>query len=159
MTRAVEPKEPHPLHVSEVLLAIAARVLGHLRRQGLLSDEHQMTTTRRWLHKTLTVSSSCYQRSALPRALATTSPDPRADRAGCQPPTRPARSLAPRVRCAPRTVGSRCMPTPACTLATSPACSKQRLIKYILRPPVAAERLERINDQEGGRVRVRLKRA
>jgi hypothetical protein len=35
---------------------------------------------------------------------------------------------------------------------------RERLIKYILRPPLAAERIERLDEQARGRVRLRLKR-
>jgi hypothetical protein len=138
--------------VCELLQTIAARVQDHLRRQGLLSDDDDAALgcaaqphadAEQLVLSALAAASSSGQALAGPE----TRPGrvPRLHQADAQP-------RIERPLCAAFTGFSLHAST---TVAAGDTPGRERLIKYILRPPLAAERLERI---DAGRVRLRLKR-
>ena len=153
--RLVALPELSDLVVCALLQTIAARVKDHLRRQGVLSDDDDAAlacAAQPHADAEQLVLSALAAASSLGQALA-------------GPETRPGRmphlhqaDAQPRIErplCAAFT-GFSLHASTAVAAADTPG--RERLIKYILRPPLAAERLERLDDQGGGRVRLRLKR-
>ena len=176
----VDLPELSDLDVCEVLSTIVARVLGHLRRQGLLT---RVLRTRRqvgnpaapWTSSTplcrvttMLSDDGAELEAAEPEAegdqlvlsaLATAATFGK-DLAGSE--RRPGRipyAYEPGIE--PRLQAPLCAAQAGFTLHASThveagdRSGRERLIKYILRPALAAERLERV---EGGRARLRLKR-
>jgi len=134
--------------VQEVLLAVVARLLASLRRDGLLTDDDALAPAEPDDEQQLVLG-------ALATAAVTGS-----SLAG--PELRPGR--VPQLHLAtgqPRRSGPLRAAYAGFTLharTTARAddrAGRERLIKYILRPPVAADRVERL---PGGRVRLKLKR-
>ena len=146
----VDLPELSDLDVCEVLSTVVARVLGHLRRQGLLSDDSAVVEA---------AEPEAEGDQLVLSALATAATFGK-DLAG--PERRPGRiPYAYEAGTEPRLQAPLCAAQAGFTLHASThveggdRSGRERLIKYILRPPLAAERLERM---EGGRVRLRLKR-
>ena len=138
------------LDVQELLQSIAARMLGYLRRHGLLTeDDTALAATHDADDEQLVLD-------ALATAAVTGT-----SLAG--PQSRPGRlHYLQEASGEPRTTSPLCAAYAGFSLHARTTVEhddkpgRQRLIKYILRPPLAAERVERL---EGGRVRLRLKRA
>jgi hypothetical protein len=143
------------LDVCELLQTISARVLEHLRRQGLLSDDNDVALGAQEADGEQLVLSALAAAASFGNDLA-------------GPETRPGRvPYLHETFAQPRTEGPLCAAYGGFSLHANTRVhagdkpGRERLIKYILRPPLAAERIERINehdDQQGGRVRLRLKR-
>jgi hypothetical protein len=142
------------MDVAELLQTIAARVRSLLRRQGVLSDddaalgvEARADTDEERVLAALGTAASFGQPLAGPES---------------RPGRVPGVVLAPALGA--RTDGLLCASDAGFSLHAATTVSqgdkpgRERLIKYILRPPVSAERIERLDDQRAGRVRLRLKR-
>ncbi len=136
------------LEVQEVLQTIVARMLGYLQRQGLLTDDSTALIDLEDSDDEQQVLGALATAAATGTSLA-------------GPESRPGR--LPRRKDAaeqPRTLSPLCAATAGFSLHARTTVvhddkpGRERLIKYILRPPLAAERIERL---DGGRVRLRLK--
>jgi hypothetical protein len=147
----VELPELSDMDVGEVLQTITARVLGLLRGQGALRDDDGCSAQappaepdgEELVLNALATAASFGQSLAGPET-----------RAGRVPDLHPTGAT-------PRTEGPLCVAVSGFSLHASTRVhagdkpGRERLIKYILRPPVVAERVERL---DSGRVRLRLKR-
>jgi len=145
----VELPELSDMDVAELLQTIVARVLGHLRRRGLLSSDNDSLERPQPDDPEQLVLDALASAATHGQSLA-------------GPESRPGR--IPYVRDAatePRIQAPLCAAHAGFSLHANTRVDagdkpgRERLIKYILRPPIAAERIERI---DGGRVRLRLKR-
>ena len=138
------------LDVQEVLQTIAARTLRYLQRHGLLTeDDTALAATEEHDDEQLLLD-------ALATAAVTgTSLAGPESRPGRVPNLQEASSQ-------PRTTSPLCAAYAGFSLHARTTVEhddkpgRERILKYILRPPLAAERVERL---DGGRVRLRLKRA
>jgi len=135
--------------VQEVLQAVIARLLTWLRREGRLTDDDALAPSEPDDEQQLVLGALA---SAAVSGSSLAGPEERPGRVpqlhlAAGQPRRWGRLLA----------GSDGFTLHArTTVAQGDKAGRERLIKYILRPPLAAERVERL---EGGRVRLRLKRA
>jgi hypothetical protein len=145
----VELPELSDMDVAELLQTIVARVLGHLRRQGLLSDADDALQRPQPDDPEQLVLDALGSAATHGQSLA--GPE---SRPGHIPYVRDA-AAEPRMQ-APLCAAVLGLSLHANThVDADDKSGRERLIKYILRPPLAADRIERI---DGGRVRLHLKR-
>ena len=139
------------MDVCELLQTIVARVVAQLGRQGLLQDGGQgLQAPDAGGEPEQLVLSALAQASATGSSLA--GPELRQGRAAPRLPQADGHARALGRQCVVHAGFSLHART---TVAQGDKAGRERLSKYILRPPLAAERLERLGV---GRVRLRLKR-
>jgi len=145
----VELPELSDMDVAELLQTIVTRLLGHLRRQGVLSDDNDALERPEPDDPEQLVLDALGSAATFGQSLA-------------GPESRPGRipyvyeaAKHPRIQ-APLCAAHAGFSLHANThVDADNKPGRERLIKYILRPPLAADRIERI---DGGRVRLHLKR-